>query len=169
MVAALVVIIVIHKPLWKATRELPLLSVFYELQLLVRSLRFVMSYIPLYKAGIVANDALILLQRQEKGENAIVYDGMLIAIQQGLSLSQTIDTPYWSGILRAGFSGFEQLEETARPTVLENMVSVLRLQQGVYSRRVAATMKTIGMLITVVAILCIVFGFMLPMQSLKPA
>ena len=48
------------------------------------------------------------------------------------------------------------------------MISVLRLQQGVFSNRVGVAMKTIGMLVALVAILSIVFGFMIPMQSLKP-
>jgi len=152
--------------LWDRLRRLPGLRFVWEFQRLKRGILFLTAYQPLYHAGVSPAVALAVLRRQGRNADAPALDAIAKRIRRGHMLSASLQTDDWPRVLRSGLAGFESMTSEAQRRVLANTVKIMRTQEDVYARRVAASMYALGITLAVLALFLMFAGVILPLQTI---
>ncbi|MEQ9223891.1 MAG: hypothetical protein RIE14_10190 [Salinisphaeraceae bacterium] len=159
----------LRRKIWERIRSLPAVNSFAEYFRLLKGMRFLTAFKPLFEAGINTRRILEQLGTASRGREAWVYQDMLRGVNEGKALSVLLDRDEWPTILRQGFKNFERADPEVQKDIIGTQTRLMKTRTQIKAGWMRRILYGLGLVTGAGAILLMVFGGYFVFMNATPA
>lgn len=154
---------------WRKISKYPPFSMFSAIVTNRRAVMFLLSFSPLYRSGVKAEEAFEMLSTSTSGRTQEIYAKILDGLRHGKPLSKLFDREEWPPGLVDAMAGFDDVTPSDAHVFFDKRIRPLAmasLQRCIDI--VVAVMGSAGFILAVSSLLMIIIGLTFPVMSANP-
>ncbi|TXI09485.1 MAG: hypothetical protein E6Q76_05560 [Rhizobium sp.] len=169
MIAVVVAAILLRKQIWPYLRRWPIISTAHQIILTSRGLRFLGAYTPMFRAGVVSDQAIEYIAKYSSASDRRVYEKMSEFIKSGGSFGASFMEEDWPRDLIDLLETFDTAQMDAKQKLLNESASLMDQQLKSLYAKLGGGIKAFSMAFMMISIICLVYGIYVPITTMKPS